>query len=632
MWSITARGRGSHSGAAGLAPSLGGALLLMALVPSGAWNRPPEPRGVVEEPRLQTFSVSPARATTFLFQGRVDFPGSQGSVRIDVLENGNGDANDAGNWAIEVATGLIDETPTVIGGEEWFLWSTQEPVAIFQGEDPTQERWPEGGTARVRFVASRTNPDGSESHTVLPVLDKQGVEGFSTELILADSDPRPTSPGRSNPDYLNRKPALGPADTARYYSTVRTNPIGKGPTIASSLRTLIDFEKRYFVGAVGATQSAEAVYFNRGDLGLGRDMHCSFRRQTLETACFVKNLGRRDGTPLFGDMAESFEALFFDKPFATVGMVERGRMSAVAPNRVFFVVYDAKGQLALQARLDNKGFNKFIPGNCLVCHGSGGSFKATTAEVTGAYFLPFDLSSFRYYGVSFLIGKDLTREHQEPDFKVLNQLVLGTDLRNLDHARELIEGWYGGPGLPRETFDDEFVPQGWNQDENISKLYRKVVARTCRSCHISHPGALSFGTLEEFSALKTTIHFDACQIYAMPNAEQTLDLFWKSSARPHLLNRLPIQFGCGLPPSTLGRVPPPDAANSNESRSALRVIEDYKTQSCACATKQCLQVVEGQFLGVIAALGPIAPAERERTGSLVNEAVACRLRALDPDR
>ena len=40
--------------------------------------------------------------------------------------------------------------------------------------------------------------------------------------------------------------------------------------------------------------------------------------------------------------------------------------------------------------------------------------------------------------------------------------------------------------------------------------------------HISHPGRLGFGTLEYFSAFKTVIHFDACQVYAMPNAEQTL--------------------------------------------------------------------------------------------------------------
>ena len=98
-----------------------GAALLISVVPTSAWNTAPEPRGLVEQPRLQTLTVNPARDTNLIFEGRVDFPGaseSQSRVRIDVLENGNGDANDAGNWAIEVATGLIDEVLTTIEGEE----------------------------------------------------------------------------------------------------------------------------------------------------------------------------------------------------------------------------------------------------------------------------------------------------------------------------------------------------------------------------------------------------------------------------------------------------------------------------------------------------------------------------------
>jgi len=500
--------------------------------------------------------VSSAREKRFEFRGWVDFPGSKGHVRIDVLNVGNGDSYEERHWEVNVATAVPNETAMVVDGEERFYWSSG-PVALFQSSAKGQDRWPEGGTARVRFIALRQEPGGSETYTLLPVQDANGIEGRTRELILADADPSPTSPPNwaSTPDYLNKKPGpgLGIQETQRYYSSVFTRPDGTGnqyETILESLRTLSDFKRKFFLGSSVQRIKASARYYNHGDLGIGRDMHCAFTPSTQETACYVRNYGGRDGTPRFGDMAESFEALKADHPFATVAMVERGQMSRRSRNKIFFVVYDNKDRLAFQAPLDNKRFNKFIPGNCLVCHGSGGSYQVAgyqkPAEVRDAFFLPFDLAAFRFYSQD--PGNPLSREQQEGAFKELNKLVSRTDLQHLPHARELLDGWYGGPGFPGQTFDGGFVPEGWNEDENSRQLYRKVMAKSCRGCHISHPD-LAFGTLEQFSNFKDVIYQDVCRTYSMPNAEQALDNFWRSSARVQLLNRMPMQFGCGLPPS-----------------------------------------------------------------------------------
>ena len=61
-----------------------------------------------------------------------------------------------------------------------------------------------------------------------------------------------------------------------------------------------------------------------------------------------------------------------------------------AANKVFFAVYDHQflrdpsnpdsAPLALQAPLDNKGYNKSIPTNCLVCHGISSRYTPVVSD------------------------------------------------------------------------------------------------------------------------------------------------------------------------------------------------------------------------------------------------------------
>jgi hypothetical protein len=133
----------------------------------------------------------------------------------------------------------------------------------------------------------------------------------------------------------------------------------------------------------------------------------------------------------------------------------------------------------------------------------------------------------------------------------------------LSDARELIDGWYGDD-LFAGTFNGEFVPPEWSGTEQQQQLYLKVNARTCRTCHISYEPApsgeagdtrpgLQFGTYEQFAVTYgTLVRIAACGPITvpkpMPNAEQTLRVFWTTSARAHLFAQIPNAFGDCAPP------------------------------------------------------------------------------------
>src|SRR5262249_40965879 len=65
-------------------------------------------------------------------------------------------------------------------------------------------------------------------------------------------------------------------------------------------------------------------------------------------------------------------------------------------------------------------------------------------------------------------------------------------------ARELLEGWYGGVGLPN-SFDGTYVPPGWQpggDDQNppdSATVYTQVFAKECRACHALQAPAIAGG-------------------------------------------------------------------------------------------------------------------------------------------
>jgi hypothetical protein len=291
-------------------------------------------------------------------------------------------------------------------------------------------------------------------------------------------------------------------------------------------------------------------------------MHCADRLDTTvggqlngQIACYVKNFGAGDDFSEFTfGMSSSiaFANMAVDRPFATVAMVYRSL--AGATNRVFFVVYDADGNLSDFAALDRYGvhfavngepgtpgvnFNNHIPSNCMNCH--GGNYAPGNHSVTGALFLPFDLDQFDYEDVA---GR--TRHDQEPAFKKLNEIARKVAAlsggRGGVSIRDQLDGWYANSvrqGARTEIFENEFdstfVPAGWSHSAEAHDVYTSVVRPFCRNCHMAFNDtyldrSMTFSAeAESFRELLPISIIRLCD-YRMPHALQTTREFWTSAA------------------------------------------------------------------------------------------------------
>jgi hypothetical protein len=354
-------------------------------------------------------------------------------------------------------------------------------------------------------------------------------------------------------------------DTTAYYNTTGTNADGTGQSITVALGNLNAFKTKYFTGFTDVS----VKYYNRGDLGLGREMHCVDRTSgDGQIACYVTNFV---AAPLEsnGDFSEfSFGMspnIAFDnmlatqpRPVATVAMVFRPS-PATGKDQIIFMVYDAAGGLTNTAPLDRHGlrysnefktnpnpdpekfgtpgvhFNNHIPSNCLNCH--GGSYDPSLSpKVTSAFFLPFDLDQFEYKNAS-----GLRRSDQLTPFRNLNQLVrrvafksTGNNIHN--PVVEQIDGWHGNLVARSQTltsnFNSNYVPEGWAGNSADTLAYRTVVRPACRGCHMAvNKGAIAqfhFNTAADFQ-FYSGIAAQRIKDHVMPHALQTQRDFFQSS-------------------------------------------------------------------------------------------------------
>jgi CSLREA domain-containing protein len=303
------------------------------------------------------------------------------------------------------------------------------------------------------------------------------------------------------PPWLSLMGIGTPADAAAYYSAINA------PANFNAWKTLYGFP----AGEVRAT------YYNAGDLGFGREMHC--RQAGADVACYVVNHGIGVGAPpeLSADAAANNQ-----NTLAAVAMVWHAGQAG-QPNEVQFYIYNTlTGARLNSVGLDGQG-EKYLPQLCLACHGATATVPITA--VVGAHFLPFDIASFRYSA-----KPGFTRADQEDALRRLNALVRSTN----PPARisELIDGWYapGGVSNPASTFDDNFVPPAYSGSVDDSDLYNNVVKHYCRSCHVA-----------QVFDLANPAYLDSARSYVfnsyyMPHAELTNHNFWSSGAPAFLAN------------------------------------------------------------------------------------------------
>jgi len=238
--------------------------------------------------------VSATNPTTFAFKfsGSVNASPDQWSIAVDVLNPADADPGDESNWVYAVATFRATG-----GGPDLFTFSVPgvTPFASLPNA------WKPGGLGRMRV---RAVLDADSTQWAL--LTVQDVNGFMpanpTTIVVADNAPDPTLPpgqtlqsiknplNPATPNYLSAnhhalwygpgQDALQTAATNAYYSQIQTSArgTGTGQSIQEALPTLQAFINRYFgpFECSNALNTPETVgkYFNKGDLGIGREMHC----------------------------------------------------------------------------------------------------------------------------------------------------------------------------------------------------------------------------------------------------------------------------------------------------------------------------------------------------------------------
>ena len=250
------------------------------------------------------------------------------------------------------------------------------------------------------------------------------------------------------------------------------------------------------------------VYYNNGDLGIGRQMHCKVSGSA--TACYVSNYADTDaqGKPIFGGTPSQQQdaiqlAISNGPPIATVAMIYDS--TAPSGQTVKFIVYQTNTHTQLTAPLDNhavhgeSGSNTAIPTNCLACHGGAGSYSTSTNLVTGAHFLAFDPYSYVYSAT------DSTRSQSSmaPTFQAFNEMVYNAGATNTTKA--MLQAMYNSTSDPNHGTGvvADAVPSGWTDDWNEKQLYTNVVAPYCRTCHSSRDDAFSWATYAGFAALQS---------------------------------------------------------------------------------------------------------------------------------
>jgi len=220
--------------------------------------------------------------------------------------------------------------------------------------------------------------------------------------------------------------------------------------------------------------------------------------------------------------------------------------------------------------LDGRGAKQH-PTVCFVCHG-GKPTNLTKAglyprggNVDGFRFLPLDLANLNFSSQSggeqpaTNGSKAFTdRDHQQLQIREYNRAVLltvdqsvqrdGQGVSRQAHLAEVINGWYGGPGLPGTTQKSDFVPAGWgsNPATDLGKLYTHTVGPSCRSCHFNRELSLDFGTAANFDQESDILQLallPQCNANKpdhsadfMPLAHLTYLRYWQTQSGPQTLD------------------------------------------------------------------------------------------------
>jgi hypothetical protein len=234
-----------------------------------------------------------------------------------------------------------------------------------------------------------------------PPFDYTECHGFDPASALPGQPVRLGLDLPSNTSTWLSRPGLGSdVESAAYFNTVAgvtvnpttgvCTPPGSGPnrcTLAGFIAAN-GFAPNYDTTWIPAAGEIVTYFYNDGDLGLGREMHC--KQTGANLACYVTNYGL-SFPPAAEPVSAVAAAIAHSGPIATVAMEYDA--SKPPDERVSFYAYPAGGTLALKVPLDTEGL-KNIPQMCMACH--GGDYDSTNHKALGSVFREFDVYSYLY--------------------------------------------------------------------------------------------------------------------------------------------------------------------------------------------------------------------------------------------
>lgn len=406
------------------------------------------------------------------------------------------------------------------------------PIGTFivntgQAQNPTTPNHPAGPP----YTACATKVTLTEQAVPDEPLSGEFLQGlFSFEATnLNELDP-------ADPGQNALKQALDQT-TKNYYAQVDPPP-GRRATFGG-FKTVNGF---------GGANELHAIYANSGDLGFGRDMHCVSKAASdgqTDFACYVTNFG----SILTPDLQDAIDAKANNNPVATVAM-EYSRIEDAGvdppnfsdPVRVVkFFVYNGNvdGSTLVNAADLDSGLNirkRPVPQLCMVCHGgayphppAGPSptpghlpapgFNSRDDVKLGARFLPFDLHYYTFAGGA------PDKLAQQPVFKDLNQKIVANAPVDAVIGEVITKMYAGGPNQ-----DENFAISGWQNAPSQplkEQVYKDVVARTCRTCHIANPTpALNFNQASQLIDRLGAVEQRVCVQHVMPHSKVTHKIFW----------------------------------------------------------------------------------------------------------
>ena len=496
------------------------------------------------------------------------------TISIEVLDPVTQDPFDPGSTWVILATTTPNPAPVNWNGIDLYFWNVSTVIANNNTEQ--DDRWLDGGLVRTRARISygSTNLPAqvfeqffdcaieNTGSTALELIGNCASVDYPVATLI-DGDPLPAP----SADYLSFKETANSAEAKDYVAAVRAGPGGNRESFAQ-WKTINGFP---------AVDEVDAVYFNKGDLGSGREMHCrqinayeagicgpfdNAKKRIVRTACYVSNYfetltlpsddpaealalavnGYEGGGGVKATVAMERLHFYDEKSFPRSWCkFPTSPIPSSVKNRVRFYVYgdDETAPALSEVPLDNQG-PKLVPGLCLSCHGGNKNSNDAT-DIVGAEFLPFDVESFSY---STDAGYTLTDQYES--FRELNAMVRQTAVKFPSPIVELIDGWYPsttpGAGVltPLALPDTNFVPSGFAGDE---RLYEGVIKPYCRMCHISQTEKMAFNYSPTFPVVSLAFpafsaNYMACTSQAMPHALVTQKAFWTSPARMILQNEL----------------------------------------------------------------------------------------------